>query len=81
MRKLVVFLGGVCLVGVVIVSYIYWGIFQKKINIGEKESVFFYIKTSDRFQDVIHNLNEQIVHLVHSMAPDLRSFGGKYISR
>ena len=81
MRKLVVFLGGVCLVGVVIVSYIYWGIFQKKINIGEKESVFFYIKTSDRFQDVIHNLNEQgiVSSGPFSWLADLRSFGGKNI--
>lgn len=43
-------------------AYAYFGIFKKEINTGEKESVFFYIKSNDSYEDVVSNLaKEEIV--------------------
>lgn len=40
-------------------AYVYYGIFQKSINTENKETVYFYIKSSDGLPQVIENLVEK----------------------
>ncbi len=39
-------------------SYIYFGVFEQKINTGEKEEIYFYLKSNSSFDDLIDALVE-----------------------
>jgi len=57
MKKLLKFLSAIGLVGLLAVVYIYFGVFEKHIETGDKQSVLFFIKSSDGFEDVVSNLD------------------------
>lgn len=81
MRKILRFLGAISILLVLMLAYIYFGVFEKKIDLGEKETLSFYVKSTDGFKDVIHNLDS--IGLVSSSEfawlANLRSFGGSNI--
>jgi UPF0755 protein len=57
MKKLLKFLSAIGLVGLLAVVYICFGVFEKHIETGDKQSVLFFIKSSDGFEDVVSNLD------------------------
>jgi len=81
MKKLIKFLGVMALLGGVVLGYIYFGIFEKKISTGEKDTTLFYIKSTDKFDDVIHNLDSLGIASEGKFGwlAELRSYGGNNI--
>ncbi len=81
MKKLIKFFIAITLIGGGAIAYIYLGVFQKKINIGDSQTKFFYIKSTDGFDEVMTSLDS--LNIVSkgkfSWLADLRSFGGKNI--
>lgn len=80
-KKLVKLIGGLLIVGAAALAYIYFGIMQKKIDLGEEESTYFYIKSTDGFSEVITSLNKQGIATEGKFGwlAELRSFGGSNI--
>lgn len=81
MKNIIKFLAGFVTLGLLIVAYLYLGVFQKKINLGEKDTIYFYINSSDQVSDIISTLDSLGIVSEHSFAwlSQLRSFGGKNI--
>lgn len=81
MKKLIKFLYGAVLIGVLALAYIYFGVLEKKIEIREKESIHFFIKSTDKFEDIVNNLDSAGIVNSRSFGwlAELRSFGGKNI--
>lgn len=81
MKKIFKYFIGVVLIVVLALGYIYLGVFQKKISLGEKETAFFYIKSTDDFDDVMNSLDslEIVSKSRFSWLAELRSFGGNNI--
>ncbi len=81
MKKIINILIGFTIVGLFLVAYIYLGVFQKKISLGEKESTYFYIKSSDKISDILYNLDslEIVSEQSFGWLSQLRSFGGNNI--
>ena len=40
------------------VSYVYFGIFEQKINTGGKKEIYFYLKSNSSFDDLVDALFE-----------------------
>jgi len=81
MKKLFKYLGVIALIGSVVIAYIYFGIFEKKINTGDSKTAYFFIKSNDQFEDVMKNLGDQglVSEAKFSWLAELRSFGGNNI--
>ena len=81
MKKVFKYLSGIALIGAFAVLYIYFGVFENKISLGEKESAFFYIKSTDGFEEVMTSLDslEIVSKGKFAWLADLRSFSGKNI--
>ena len=81
MKKIVKILLGFSVVGLFLVAYIYLGVFEKKIYLGEKKNTFFYIKSTDNISDILNNLDSLEIASKRSFGwlSELRSFGGKNI--
>jgi UPF0755 protein len=58
MKKIIKILFVLALLVGVAVSYVYYGVFEQKINTGEKEEVFFYLKSNSSFDDLVNGLVE-----------------------
>ena len=62
MKKIIKILFVLGLLVGIAVSYVYYGVFEQKINTGEKEEVYFYLKSNSSFDDLVEALvNEKIV--------------------
>lgn len=59
MKKIIRFLIGTVLLAVVVGAYLYLNVFEKDIEVGDKETTYFYIKSTDGFEEVVHNLEEE----------------------
>jgi UPF0755 protein len=81
MRKVLRFTGVISLLSVALLGFIYFGVFEKKIDLGDKETCYFYIKSTDGFNDVISNLDSigLVSSTKFSWLANLRSFGGNNI--
>lgn len=81
MKKLLVFIGCIALLSVLGITYIYFGVFKKKIDLKGDKTAYFYIKSSDGFDDVVNNLDSLgiVFSRKFSWLADLRSFGGNNI--
>lgn len=81
MKKILKYFAIVVLIGAAAVGYIYLGIFQKKIDLGEKETAFFYINSNDGFDEVMASLDTLgiVSKGKFEWLADLRSFGGNNI--
>jgi UPF0755 protein len=58
MMKIIKILFVLALLVGVAVSYVYFGIFEQKINTGEKEEVYFYLNSNTTFDDLVNGLVE-----------------------
>lgn len=81
MKKIINFLIGFTVVGLFLAAYIYLGVFQKKISLGEKETTYFYINSSDKISDILFNLDSLDIVSKQSFGwlSQLRSFSGNNI--
>ena len=81
MKKIIKILTGFSIIGFVLIAYIYFGVFQKKIFLEEKETAYFYIKSTDKLSDILHNLDSLEIASEKSFGwlSELRSFGGNNI--
>jgi len=81
MKKAIRILVGFIIVGLFLVGYLYLGVFQRKISLGEKEITYFYIKSSDNISDILSNLDslEIVSEQSFKWLAELRSFGGNNI--
>jgi len=81
MKKLIKVLGGITIIGLMLLVYLYFGVFQKKISLGEKETTYFYIKSTDKISDILNNLDSLEIASERSFRwlSKLRSFDGNNI--
>ena len=57
MKKIIKFISLIAILGFAILAYVYFGVFEKKIFLGEDKTTFFYIKSTDKISDILHNLD------------------------
>lgn len=81
MKKLFKFFGASAILGGALLAYVYFGIFEKVIETGKKDKIHFYIKSSDKFENIIHNLDSMGIASEGKFGwlAELRSYGGKNI--
>lgn len=59
MKGIIKFTVSVLIVGLLVAGYLYFGVFKKTINTNDQPHVYFYIKSNDKFENVIERLNEE----------------------
>ena len=77
MKKIIKFLAFIVIVSLGLLSYVYFGVFEKQVQLGENKTIYFYIKSTDKFSDVIYNLDSLEIASGKSFAwlAELRSYG------
>ncbi len=77
MKKIIKFISLIVTIGFAILAYVYFGVFEKKIFLGEAKIKFFYIKSTDKLSDILYNLDSLEIASEKSFGwvSDLRSFG------
>ncbi|MBO73107.1 MAG: aminodeoxychorismate lyase [Flavobacteriales bacterium] len=77
MKKIIKFISLIAILGFAILAYVYFGVFEKKIFLGEDKTTFFYIKSTDKISDILHNLDSLEIASEKSFCwvSELRSFG------
>ena len=56
MKKIRKVLASMTILGLGLLAYIYFGVFEKKIYLGENKTIYFYIKSTDKLSNVLNNL-------------------------
>ncbi|MFL2582552.1 MAG: endolytic transglycosylase MltG [Flavobacteriales bacterium] len=77
MKKIIKFISLVAIIGCALLAYVYFGVFEKKIFLGENKTTFFYIKSTDKLSDILYNLDSLEIASEKSFGwvSELRSFG------
>ncbi|MBK20942.1 MAG: aminodeoxychorismate lyase [Flavobacteriales bacterium] len=77
MKKIIKFLALAATISFGLLAYIYFGVFEKKIYLGENKTTYFYIKSTDKLSDVLNNLDSLQIASYKSFGwlSELRSYG------